>query len=388
MQKAERIKNIPPYLFAQIDKKKREAIARGVDIINFGIGDPDLPTPPNIVDRLCQEAKNPANHRYPDYEGLLEFRTAVANWYRKRFNVTLDPKTEVMTLIGSKEGIAHIFLAFVDPGDYTLIPDPAYPVYKLGTLFANGIPHFMPLKPENNFLPDFSAIDPDIARKAKIMFLNYPNNPTAAVADLKFFAEAVAFCREYDIVLCHDCAYSEMAFDGYRPPSILEVEGAKDIAVEFNSLSKPFNMTGWRIGFAVGCREVIDALGIIKTNVDSGQFNAIQYAGIEGLQNTPASFLEEKNIIYQKRRDILIDGLNSLGWNLPKTKATFYVWVPVPDGQTSTAFAEQLLDTCGIICVPGVGYGPNGEGYVRFALTVDEKRIEEAIARMRRYFGK
>lgn len=384
MERAERIKKVPPYLFALIDKKKKEAQARGVDIISFGIGDPDQPTPSNVVDKMCEAVRNAKNHRYPDYEGSVDFRTAVSTWYKRRFNVDIDPATEAMTLIGSKEGIAHIFLAFVDPGDYTLIPDPAYPVYKLGTMFANGVAHFMPLTEKNNFLPDFTAIPTDIAKKAKVMFLNYPNNPTAGVADMKFFAEAVAYCKEFDIILCHDNAYSEMAFDGFRPPSILQVPGAKDIAIEFGSLSKPFNMTGWRIGFAVGCKEVIGGLGIIKTNVDSGQFTAVQDAGIEALLNTPPSFIEGMNAMYQKRRDVLIDGLNTVGFNLEKTKATFYVWAPVPKGYDSMSFTEAMLEKCGIIVVPGVGYGPTGEGYVRFALTVDETRIREAIERMRK----
>lgn len=384
MQRAERIKQVPPYLFATIDKKKREAIERGVDIISFGIGDPDQPTPKQIVDKMCEAVKASKNHRYPDYEGSLEFRSAVSAWYKKRFGVDLKPADEVMTLIGSKEGIAHIFLAFVDPGDYTLIPDPAYPVYKLGTMFANGVAHYMPLKKENQFLPDFAAIPTEVAQKAKMMFLNYPNNPTAAVADLKFFAEAVAFCKQFDIILCHDNAYSEMAFDGYLPPSILQVPGAKDIAVEFGSLSKPFNMTGWRMGFAVGCAEIIAGLGIIKTNIDSGQFTAVQDAGIEALLNIDPAFIPEMNALYQARRDILIDGLNSLGWKLEKTQATFYVWAPVPQGYDSMSFCAEMLDKCGIIVVPGVGYGPNGEGYVRFALTLDEARIREALERMKK----
>ncbi len=383
LERAERIKKVPPYLFATIDKKKREAIERGVDIISFGIGDPDQPTPPQIVEKMCEAVRTPKNHRYPDYEGSLEFRSAVSAWYKKRFDVTLNPANEVMTLIGSKEGIAHIFLAFVDPGDYTLIPDPAYPVYKLGTMFANGEAHYMPLTAENKFLPDFAAIPTDVAKKAKIMFLNYPNNPTAAVADLKFFAEAVAFCKQYDIILCHDNAYSEMAFDGFQPPSILQVPGAMDIAVEFGSLSKPFNMTGWRMGFAVGCSEVIGGLGIIKTNVDSGQFTAVQDAGIEALLNIDPKFIPAMNDLYQARRDVLIDGLNSMGWNLEKTKATFYVWAPVPKGYDSMSFCAAMLEKCGIIVVPGVGYGPAGEGYVRFALTLDESRIKEALQRMK-----
>ena len=383
MERADRIKKVPPYLFALIDKKKKEAIAKGVDIISFGIGDPDQPTPPQVVEKMCEAVRMPKNHRYPDYEGSIEFRSAVAGWYKKRFDVTIDPASEAMTLIGSKEGIAHVFLAYVDPGDYTLIPDPAYPVYKLGTMFAGGEPHYMPLTAKNKFLPDLAAIDPAIAKKAKIMFLNYPNNPTSAVANLKFFAEAVAFCKQYDIILCHDNAYSEMAFDGYRPPSILQVPGAKDIAVEFGSLSKPFNMTGWRAGFVVGCSEVIAGLGIIKTNVDSGQFTAVQDAGIEALTHIDPGFIPGMNSLYQKRRDILIDGLNELGWKMEKPKATFYVWAPVPAGYDSMSFTEAMLEKCGIIVVPGVGYGPSGEGYVRLALTVDESRIREAITRMK-----
>ena len=387
LERAERIKKVPPYLFATIDKKKREAIERGVDIISFGIGDPDQPTPPQIVEKMCEAVRASKNHRYPDYEGSPEFRSAVSAWYKKRFDVTLNPSSEVMTLIGSKEGIAHIFLAFVDPGDYTLIPDPAYPVYKLGTMFANGVAHYMPLTAQNKFLPDFAAIPTDVAKKAKVMFLNYPNNPTAAVADLKFFAEAVAFCKQYDILLCHDNAYSEMAFDGFQPPSILQVPGAMDIAVEFGSLSKPFNMTGWRMGFAVGCAEVIGGLGIIKTNIDSGQFTAVQDAGIEALLNIDPKFIPSMNELYQARRDVLIDGLNSMGWKLEKTQATFYVWAPVPEGYDSMSFCAAMLEKCGIIVVPGVGYGPAGEGYVRFALTLDEKRIREALARMKQHLS-
>ena len=267
------------------------------------------------------------------------------------------------------------------------IPDPAYPVYKLGTMFANGVAHYMPLTAQNKFLPDFAAIPTDVAKKAKVMFLNYPNNPTAAVADLKFFAEAVAFCKQYDIILCHDNAYSEMAFDGFQPPSILQVPGAMDIAVEFGSLSKPFNMTGWRMGFAVGCAEVIGGLGIIKTNIDSGQFTAVQDAGIEALLNIDPKFIPSMNELYQARRDVLIDGLNSMGWKLEKTQATFYVWAPVPEGYDSMSFCAAMLEKCGIIVVPGVGYGPAGEGYVRFALTLDEKRIREALARMKQHLS-
>ena len=386
-EKAERLKKLPPYLFAEIDRLRDEVRAKGVDIIDLGVGDPDRPTHRHIIESLREAALDPKTHRYPAYSGLSHFREAAAEWLRKRFGLDLDPKNEVITLIGSKEGIAHFPFAFVNPGDVVLVPSPAYPVYKLGTMFANGVAHYMPLTAQNKFLPDFAAIPTDVAKKAKVMFLNYPNNPTAAVADLKFFAEAVAFCKQYDIILCHDNAYSEMAFDGFQPPSILQVPGAMDIAVEFGSLSKPFNMTGWRMGFAVGCAEVIGGLGIIKTNIDSGQFTAVQDAGIEALLNIDPKFIPSMNELYQARRDVLIDGLNSMGWKLEKTQATFYVWAPVPEGYDSMSFCAAMLEKCGIIVVPGVGYGPAGEGYVRFALTLDEKRIREALARMKQHLS-
>lgn len=383
MRKASRIEKIPPYLFAEIDKKKEAALARGVDIISLGIGDPDLPTPGVIVEALCREAHDPVNHRYPDYEGSLAYRQALADWYRTRFGVELEPRTEVMALIGSKEGIAHIIWAYVDPGDYALVPDPAYPVYRTHTLLAGGIPYPMPLRAERGFLPDFREIPRDIARKARIMFLNYPNNPTAAVADLEFFREAVAFAREHDIVLCHDNAYAEMTFDGYVAPSLLQVEGARDLAVEFYSFSKPFNMTGWRIGACVGNREIVAALGIIKTNTDSGQFTAIQKAAIAGLQDRPTAFFQQMNEVYRRRRDLLVDSLNAMGWKVPRPRGSFYIWAPVPNGQTSAEFAGFLLEKAGVIVTPGSAYGQHGEGYVRMALTVPEERIAEALERIK-----
>ena len=383
MKTAQRIETIPPYLFAEIDKKKEEAIKRGVDIINLGIGDPDQPTPNNIIEKLRESVKDPKTHDYPPYAGTAEFRQAVALWYKNRFGVDLDPDNEVMALIGSKEGIAHIFLAFIDPGDFSLIPDPAYPVYKTGTLFANGFPYIMPLLEENDFLPDLEEIDEEIAQRAKLMFINYPNNPTAAVANKDFFEKVVKFAKKYDILVCHDFAYSEMTFDDYKASSFLEVEGAKDVGIEFHSLSKTYNMTGWRLGFAVGNKEAISALSIIKTNVDSGVFKAIQEAGIEALTG-PQDNIEKMNKIYTGRRNVVINGLNKLGWNLKPTKATFYIWIPTLNKMDSMEFSNLLLEKTGIIVTPGIGYGEYGEGYVRIALTVDEKRLEEAIERIKK----
>ena len=383
MKIAQRIETIPPYLFAEIDKKKEEAIKRGVDIINLGIGDPDQPTPNNIIEKLRESVKDPKTHDYPPYAGTAEFRQAVTLWYKNRFGVDLDPDNEVMALIGSKEGIAHIFLAFIDPGDFSLIPDPAYPVYKTGTLFANGFPYIMPLLEENNFLPDLEEIDEDIAQRAKLMFINYPNNPTAAVANKDFFEKVVKFAKKYDILVCHDFAYSEMTFDDYKASSFLEVEGAKDVGIEFHSLSKTYNMTGWRLGFVVGNKKAISALSIIKTNIDSGAFKAIQQAGIEALTG-PQDNIEKMNKIYTGRRNVVINGLNKLGWNLKPTKATFYIWIPTLNKMDSMEFSNLLLEKTGIIVTPGIGYGKYGEGYVRIALTVDEKRLEEAMERLKK----
>lgn len=377
-----RISKTPKYLFAEIDKKKAAAIARGVDLIDLSIGDPDQPTPKYIIDSMKKALDDPSTHNYPPYEGTKDFRTAVAKWYKKRFDVELDPDTEVMSLIGSKEGIAHMLFALIDPGDISLVPDPSYPVYKVCTILAGGTPHMLPLKKENSFLPDLDAIDPDILKRAKLLFINYPNNPTSAVAPRSFLEKAVKFCRKNDIVLCSDLAYSEVCFEGYRAESILQIPGAKDIAVEFHSLSKTFNMTGWRIGMAAGSRDAIKALAIIKTNVDSGAFKAIQRAAIDALSG-PEDFTGQMNSIYEKRMKALVDGLNSLGWDIDRPKATFYVWLPVPRGYTSASFCEALLEKCGVLVVPGSGYGDSGEGYVRFCITADESRIREAVSRMK-----
>jgi LL-diaminopimelate aminotransferase len=378
---AQRLSKLPPYLFAEIDRLKQDAIRRGMDIINLGIGDPDLPTPPHIVAKMQEASADPRHHQYPSYEGMLSFRQAAADWYSKRFGVTLDPATEVLSLIGSKEGIGHIPLAFVDPGGVVLVPDPGYPVYQAGTVFAEGIPYFMPLTRQRSFLPDLEAIPSEVLKKARILFLNYPNNPTAAVAPRTFFEEAVAFAHRHRLILCHDAAYSEMAYDGYLPESILAVEGAKDVAIEYHSLSKTYNMTGWRIGFAVGCREVLSGLGRIKTNLDSGVFQAVQEAAIAAL-NGPQECVEAMRGVYRERRDALVDGLSALGFAVDKPKATFYVWIGVPQGQTSASFASALLSEVGIVMTPGTGFGRSGEGYIRAALTVDVARIKEAVERI------
>ncbi|MDK2985973.1 MAG: LL-diaminopimelate aminotransferase [Clostridia bacterium] len=387
VEQADRIKKLPPYLFARIEKKIAEKKKQGVDIISLGIGDPDKPTPQFIIDRLVKEAHVPENHRYPTSVGLLEYRKAVANYYKKRHEVNLNPEDEIVTLIGSKEGIGHISFCYVNPGDINLVPDPGYPVYGIGTILAGGEPYIMPLKEENDYLPDLDSIPADVADKAKLMFINYPNNPTGALATKEFFRKVVQFAKKHDIVVCHDAAYTEIAYDGVRPISFLEVEGAKEVGIEFNSLSKPFNMTGWRIGWAAGKPDVIEALGRIKSNLDSGAFQAIQYAAIEALNN-PDESVEEMRKVYTERRDVVVEGLNKMGWNLEKPKGSFYIWAPVPKGYTSSEFAELVLEKAGVIITPGNGYGKYGEGYFRIALTVDKDRAQEALDRMQEAIGK
>ncbi|WP_407307535.1 LL-diaminopimelate aminotransferase [Desulfosporosinus sp. SB140] len=387
MEEAQRIQALPPYLFARIDEKIAAAKVKGVDVISLGIGDPDLPTPDHIVDELVKAACNPANHRYPSYVGMLEFRSAVAEWYKRRSNIVLNPQKEVVTLIGSKEGIAHIALCYLNPGDIALIPDPGYPVYGVGTLLAGGVPYTMPLKEENGFLPDLDLIPEDIARKAKLMFLNYPNNPTGAVADETFYLKVIAFAKKNDILVCHDGPYSEIAFNGYKPLSFLEILGAKEVGIEFHSMSKTYNMTGWRIGWAAGNARVIEALGRIKSNIDSGVFQAIQVASIEGLLGNQ-DLVREMCKIYQERQDIVIEGLNALGWKVEKPKATIYVWAKVPKGYTSTSFSELVLDKAGVVITPGNGYGEYGEGYFRISLTINTERLREAFRRLQDNLGK
>ncbi|MBD2361996.1 pyridoxal phosphate-dependent aminotransferase [Anabaena minutissima FACHB-250] len=382
MQPAKRLEKIPPYLFAEINRKREELVAQGVDIINMAVGDPDKPTPAHILQAMHAAIDDASNHNYPPYQGTQAFREAAVEWMERRFGVKgLNPNTEVISSIGSKEAIHNTFLAFVEAGDYVLIPDPGYPVYRTATIFAGGEPFTMPLKADNKFLPDLNIIPEEVARKAKLLWINYPNNPTGALATLEFFEELVAFCRQYDILLCHDHAYSEMAYDGYQPPSVLQVPGAKDVAIEFHSLSKSYNMTGWRIGFVVGHADGIQALSQVKTNVDSGVFKAIQQAAIAAYKTDQAE-LQNLMLVYQKRRDIVVKGLQSLGWPIEPPKATLYVWVSVPPGYSSTEFANLLLDKCAILVPPGNGYGASGEGYIRIALTIPDERLQAAIQRM------
>jgi len=379
---AERIRTLPPYLFAAIDEMKQQAVARGVDIINLGIGDPDLPTPDPILERMQQAVTDPQHHQYPSSNGMLSFRTAVAGWYQRRFNVTVDPKSEVVTLIGSKEGIGHVPMAFIDPGDVVLVPSPGYPVYPVSASFAGGIAHEMPLLKQNGFLPDLDAIPTDVARKAKLMFLNSPNNPTSVIADTAFFSRVIAFAKEHHVIVCHDAAYSEIFYDGRRPSSFLEAEGAMDVGIEFHSLSKTFNMTGWRIGFAVGRAEVIAGLSQIKSNLDSGQFQAVQEAGITALESDDR-LTAGLRAIYQERRDVLVAGLRNLGLEFETPAATFYVWIEVPQGYTSASFTAHLLEKAGIVTTPGNGFGAPGEGYIRMALTTTKERLAEAVDRLK-----
>ena len=378
---ATRVKNLPPYLFAAIDKLKQEARAKGVDLIDMSIGDPDLPTPFHIVEAIKKAVENPEHHRYPSYEGMYSLRKGVAEWYKRRFDVSLDPADEVLSLIGSKEGIGHVPLAFVEPGDAVLVPSPGYPVYPVSTMFAGGESFFMPLTEENGFLPDLKAIPEGVLKRARMMFINYPNNPTSAVAPPGFFEEVIRFAAEHNIIVCHDAAYSEIYYDGERPRSFMEVEGAKSVGIEFHSLSKTYNMTGWRIGFAVGNREVLAGLGKIKSNLDSGIFQAVQEAGIVALA-TDDRLLSGIRNTYQERRDALCDGLNGIGIELARPRASFYVWAKVPGGFDSSGFSAHLLEKAGVLATPGNGFGAPGEGYVRFALTVSVDRIREAVERI------
>ena len=378
----DRLKKLPPYLFAEIDRLKRELISQGKDVIDLGVGDPDLPTPSFIIEALSEAAKNPVNHRYALDQGMSELRRAIASWYKRRFGVSLDPDREVLPLIGSKEGIGHIPLALINPGDVVLVPDPGYPVYKSATWFAGGEPYLLPLLEENDYLVDFNSIDKDILTRTKMLFLNYPNNPTAACADKDFFANAIKYAREYGFVICHDAAYTEIAYDGFEPMSFLQADGAKEVGIEFHSLSKTFNMTGWRIGFACGNSRVLELLGKVKSNLDSGIFQAIQWAGIRALTDGMGE-AKKNSQAYERRRNLLVEGLNSIGWHVSKPKATFYIWAPVPPGYTSQELATRLLKEVNIVVTPGNGFGPNGEGYFRMSLTLSEDRIKEALKRLK-----
>jgi LL-diaminopimelate aminotransferase len=381
MKFASRVENVPPYLFVEISRMIARKRSEGIDVISFGIGDPDLATPDSVIERLKHTSTDTPNHRYPETEGLPEFRAAVADWYRRRFEVTLDPEKEVLALIGAKEGIGHAALCFIEPGDLALVPDPGYPVYSVGTMFAGGECHWMPLTEENAWLPDLEAIPEEVARRARVLWLNYPNNPTGAVADIGYFRDVVEFARTYDIAVMHDACYTDVVYDGYRHPSFLETPGAMDVALEFHSLSKTYNMTGWRIGMAVGNAEMVSALLTVKSNLDSGVPQAIQQMGIEAL-GTSSEWIDRRNAVYQGRRDKVLAALKSIGLHVDPPKASLYVWANVPDGYTSAEFAEGLLNECDIVVTPGTGYGKSGEGYIRLSLTIEDDLLEEGLRRL------
>ena len=386
MKLSERIGKVPPYIFVQISRKIAAKKAEGIEVISFGIGDPDIPTPSNILDALHEASLDPPNHRYPESEGLPEFRQSVADWYKRRFGVILDPETEVLSLIGAKEGIGHAAFCFIDPGDIALVPDPGYPVYGIGTLFAGGSSYIMPLTEDNNWLPDFEAIPRTIADKATVMWLNYPNNPTGAIADREFFKRAIKFAKDYNIAVMHDACYTEVAYDGYQPPSFLEIEGAKNVGLEFHSLSKSYNMTGWRIGMVAGNQEMISALLTIKSNLDSGVAQAVQHKAIEALRQTDES-IEARNSVYQSRRDRIIPVLRDMGMRVIPPKASLYIWAGIPDGYTSAEFAEKVLDDTDVLMIPGGSYGEAGEGYVRLSVTLSDSLIDTALERLAGWQG-
>ena len=381
MKLANRIEQLPPYLFVEISKKINEKRAQGIDVITFAIGDPDLPTPERILDVLHAASDDPANHRYPESEGLPELRQAVADWYGSRFGVTLDRDTEVLPLIGAKEGIGHMALCLIDPGDIALVPDPAYPVYSIGTMFAGGETYWLPLEEENGWLPDLGAIPEDVARKAKVIWVNYPNNPTGAVAGIDFYNDLVAFAKKYDIAVCHDAPYSEIAYDGYRPVSLLEAKDAMDVGIEFHSLSKSYNMTGWRVGMAVGNARLINALMRVKSNLDSGIPQAVQLMAIEALRGS-RDCVAENVAVYQRRRDKLVDALTKIGMSVVPPQASLYVWARIPEGYTSASYAAKLIEEAAVVVTPGSGYGKYGEGYVRLSLTLADDRLDEGARRI------
>lgn len=380
---SERLKKLPPYLFVEIDKAKKRALSDGRDIIDLGVGDPDRPTPRFIIEALYKASRDPRTHKYALNKGAAELRIEIAKWYKSRFGVTLDPESEILPLIGSKEGIAHMPLAFINAGDVGLVPDPSYPPYNSGVIFAGGEPYRLPLLKQNSFLPDLRHIKHNALKRAKLMFLNYPNNPTAAVCEKSFFKDAVKFADRHNIIIAHDAAYSELSFGRAPAPSFLEVDGAKEVGVEFHSFSKIFNMTGWRLGFVSGNAKIIEALGKVKANIDSGAFNAIQIAGIEALKKVDSVTTDAKKL-YERRRDVFLSGLNKIGWEVPSPKATFYVWASVFGRYTSTSLAEKILKEADVVVTPGNGFGLSGEGYIRMALTVDESRLREAALRIKK----
>ena len=381
MRLSKRIEELPPYLFREITRKITEKRARGEEVISFAIGDPDFPTPAHIINSLCQAAQDPANHQYPESDGLPELRQAIAGWYEKRFGISLDADKEVLPLVGAKEGVVHAALCFIDPGDIALVPDPGYPPYAMGTILADGKPYYIPLTEETNFLPDLEAIPSDVIKQAKLIWINYPNNPTGAVADLDFFNRVVKFARQYNLAVCHDGPYTEVAFEDYQPASFIQAEGAMETGIEFHSLSKSYNMTGWRIGMVVGNAEMIDALKRVKSNIDSGIPQAIQYAAIEALAG-PQDSVREQNLRYQRRRDLVVDMLNDIGLETRRPKAGLYIWTKVPGNYTSLEFANDLLEQVGVVVTPGIGYGQNGEGYVRLSLTISDANLVKGLSRL------
>jgi LL-diaminopimelate aminotransferase len=381
--KSQRLQALPPYLFIEIDKKKRALLQAGKDVVNLGVGDPDLPTHKFIIDEMAKAIYDPKNHRYPFDEGVPAFRQAASSFMKRRFGVEVDSDKNILTTIGSKDGIAHLPLAVVNPGEVVLVPQPGYPVYNTGALFAGAVPHVMPLLEKNGFLPDFDAIPEEVKRKAKLIWLNYPNNPTAATAPMSFYQKAVELAHKYGWVIANDLAYGEVYFEE-APRSILEVPGAMDVAIEFHSLSKSFNMTGWRIGWAAGNPAIIGALAQVKGNVDSGQFNAIQVAGKVALEQYDHPDVKKQMAIYRERRDALYNGLTQLGWSFRKPTAGFFCWVNTPGGAPSMELCARLIDEAHVVTIPGGGFGPAGEGYLRMALTVDVSRIKEAVERIGR----
>jgi LL-diaminopimelate aminotransferase len=384
IEEADRLKSLPPYLFAEIDRIIQAKRDRGEDVISLGIGDPDVPTPDKIIESLYRGAKDSKNHRYPSSYGMTNFKNAVADFYKNRFNVELDPENEIIALWGSKEGIANIAYTYINPGDYSIIPDPGYLVYKIGTMFAGGIPYAVPLREENKFLVDFSKIDAEIAKKAKLLYINYPNNPTSASCDVNFFEKSVEFANKFNLIVCHDNAYSDIYFnDASKPASFLNADGAKELGIEFNSLSKTFNMTGWRIGYAVGNKSIISSLGKYKTNVDSGVFNAVQIAAIEAFKNYN-DVLKSNLAIYKKRRNIIFNSLNQIGISFYKSDTTIYVWAKIPEGHSSRSFAELLLNKANVVVTPGSAFGNCGESYFRISITLADNRLEEALERIKK----
>ena len=378
------MQKLSPYLFVEISKKIAEKKAKGEEVISFGIGDPDIPTPSYIIEELCKTAQDSTNHRYPDSDGMPEVRRTISDWYRNRFGVSLDPEKEILPLIGSKEGIAHIALCFIDPGDIALVPDPGYPVYSIGTMLAGGESFYLPLLEKNNFLPDLESIPPHILKKAQLLWISYPNNPTAAIANLDFFDKVVIFARKNGLVVCHDAAYTEVAYDDYKPISFMQATDAKEIGVEFHSWSKTYNMTGWRIGMLVGNERMIKAMKDIKSNIDSGIPQAIQKMAIKAMISSQES-VQKHNATYQRRRDLIIEALKKIGIEAKPPKASLYIWAKVPEGYTSVEFATELLDKVGVVVIPGVGYGESGEGYVRLSMTISDATLVKGLSKLTKW---